>query len=466
MKNRFSGDRKYLYWGVTAFCVIAAGILLYVIADNWLSIYETLNKIMQVLSPFIWGAAITYLLRPLVNFFERRVTLPLGDAIFKNNQRRVFGFGRAMAIVISELIMLLIVFALLRLVLPQLYSSIDSIITNSQGYYDKVVTWIQKVLDDYPQLEQSVVAVLDDVSVALIDWAKTSLLPQMTNILSSVTSGVFYFVRGIYYIAVGIIVSVYLLFNKEAVAAGGKRMLYSVFTVGAAKKLLDGLRFTDGTFMDFLSGKLLDSAIIGVLCYICCTLMRMPYTLLVSVIVGVTNIIPFFGPFIGAIPSAFIILLVSPMKCLIFLIFIFILQQFDGNILGPKILGGSTGVNGFWIMFSIILGGGLFGFMGMLLGVPVFVVIYTGIKGLICRKLERSGLPTEASEYEDLHHFDPVSGEKVENPPSMTAEERREKRATLRKEASAKSSARATRMRELMVRPRSEKDSDKDSKKK
>lgn len=466
MKNRFSGDRKYLYWGVTAFSVIAAGILLYVVADNWLSIHATLSKIMQVLSPFIWGAAITYLLRPLVNFFERYVTAPLGDVIFKNNQRRVFGFGRAVAIIISELIMILIVSALLRLVLPQLYSSIDSIISNSQTYYDNVVTWIEKVLNDYPQVEQTVMGILDDASAALIDWAKTSLLPQMTNILSSVTSGVIYFVRGLYYIAVGIIVSIYLLFNKEAVAAGGKRMLYSVFTVDAAKKLLDGLRFTDATFMDFLSGKLLDSAIIGVLCYICCTLMNMPYTLLVSVIVGVTNIIPFFGPFIGAIPSAFIILLVSPMKCLVFLIFILILQQFDGNILGPKILGSSTGVSGFWIMFSIILGGGLFGFMGMLLGVPVFVVIYSGIKSLINRKLKRSGLPTESSEYENLHHFDPVSGEKVENPPSMTAEERREKRATQRKETSAKNSARATRMRDLMVRHRGEKDSDKKSKKK
>lgn len=465
MKNRFSGDRKYLYWGVTAFAVIAAGILLYVVVANWLSIYETVEKIMQVLSPFLWGAAITYILRPLVTFFERHVTAPLGDVIFKNNQRRVFGFGRATAVIIAELVMLLIVFALLRLVLPQLYSSIESIVTNSQEYYDKVVIWIQKVLDDYPQVEQSVVAVLNDVSAALIDWAKTSLLPQMTNILSSVTSGVIYFLRGIYYIAIGIIVSIYLLFNKEAVASGCKRMLYSIFTVPAAKKILDGLRFTDSTFMDFLSGKMLDSAIIGVLCYICCTLLKMPYTLLVSVIVGVTNIIPFFGPFIGAIPSALIILLVSPSKCLVFLVFILILQQFDGNILGPKILGSTTGVNGFWIMFSIILGGGLFGFMGMLLGVPVFVVIYAGLKSLVNRKLERSGLPIDPSEYENLHHFDPASGEKVENPPSLTTEERREIRAKQREENSAKNSARATRMRDLMVRRHGDKDKDKKSKK-
>ena len=227
--------------------------------------------------------------------------------------------------------------------------------------------------------------------------------------------------------AVGIIVSFYVLFNKEAVATGAKRVLYCIFTVEAAEKILEGVRFTDKTFMDFISGKILDSAIIGILCYICCSLMNMPYTLLVAVIVGVTNVIPFFGPFIGAIPSAFIILLVDPMKCLIFLVFILILQQFDGNILGPKILGSSTGVNGFWIMFAIIIGGGFFGFMGMLLGVPVFVVIYSGIKNLTRRKLRRSGLPEDYESYENLHHIDPKTGEHIEMPPQPRPEERRAK---------------------------------------
>ena len=250
----------------------------------------------------------------------------------------------------------------------------------------------------------------------------------------------------------GIIVSFYLLFNKEAVATGAKRVLYCIFTVEAAEKVLGAVRFTDKTFMDFISGKLLDSAIIGILCYICCRLMNMPYTLLVSVIVGVTNVIPFFGPFIGAIPSAFIILLVDPMKCLIFLVFILILQQFDGNILGPKILGSSTGVNGFWIMFAIIIGGGFFGFMGMLLGVPVFVVIYTLMKHLTRRKLRRSGLPEDYVSYENLHHIDPRTGEHIEMPPQPTPEERREKRAQAREASRAAGAARAERLRRLIIK--------------
>ena len=175
--------------------------------------------------------------------------------------------------------------------------------------------------------------------------------------------------------------------------------------------------------MGFINGKLLDSAIVGLICYIVCAILNMPYALLVSVIVGVTNIIPFFGPFIGAVPSAIIILMVNPMKCLIFIVLIIVLQQVDGNIIGPKILGSSIGINGFWVMFSIILGAGLFGFWGMLLGVPVFVVIYTIINNLIVRKLKSNDLPFNVEEYNDLDHIDPISRQAVKKMKDEEAEE-------------------------------------------
>jgi predicted PurR-regulated permease PerM len=448
--KRFGGDKKYLYWGLTAFAVIACSIVFYMLLSRWSGVAKGFSAFIHVIAPFIWGFAITYLLRPAMVFFERNLTEPLGDRLFKNNHRRAFGFGRALAIVIVELLMICIVSALLWLILPQIYSSINSIVSNSQSYFETIEGWVRRTFEDYPELMLGVTSLLDSASGQLTQWATNTLLPQMTNIISSITSGVYTFVRGIYYIAVGIIVSFYVLFNKEAVATGAKRVLYCIFTVEAAEKILEGVRFTDKTFMDFISGKLLDSAIIGILCYICCSLMRMPYTLLISVIVGVTNVIPFFGPFIGAFPSAFIILLVDPMKCLLFLFFILILQQFDGNILGPKILGSSTGVNGFWIMFAIIVGGGFFGFMGMLLGVPVFVVIYTGVKSLTSRKLRRSGLPTDYESYENLHHIDPKTGENVEMPPEPTAEERRAKKAASRAEAKAAGAARAERLRRLI----------------
>ena len=186
-----------------------------------------------------------------------------------------------------------------------------------------------------------------------------------------------------------------------------------MFSVERAQKIRRAIAFTDKTFSGFINGKLLDSAIIGVICYIGCALLDMPYALLVSVIVGVTNVIPFFGPFIGAVPSALIILLVDPVKCLIFVVFIIILQQLDGNLIGPKILGSSIGINGFWVMFSIILGGGLFGFWGMLLGVPVFVVIYTAINEHITKKLKKSDLPWETADYIGVDYIDPVTYEPV-----------------------------------------------------
>ena len=280
-------------------------------------------------------------------------------------------------------------------------------------YIETASRWITQLLEDFPEIEQYVSQTLGQVNTSLMDWIQNTVLPKLGSLISNVTSGVYYAIMGVYNLVIGIIVSVYVLSNLEQFGASAKRILYSVFSVDIAKKILEGLEFTDRTFMGFINGKLLDSAIIGLICYIVCSILRMPYALLVSVIVGVTNIIPFFGPFIGAVPSSIIILLVNPVKCLIFIAFIILLQQLDGNIIGPKILGSSVGINGFWVMFSIILGAGLFGFWGMLLGVPVFVIIYAAITGSVTRKLKRSDLPWEAADYMDMAYIDPVTYQPV-----------------------------------------------------
>ena len=228
----------------------------------------------------------------------------------------------------------------------------------------------------------------------------------MGKIVTSLTTGIYAVLRGILDVLIGFVVACYVLSNMELFMAKSKMVLYSIFPLRSSKRILKAIRFTDTAFMSFISGKVIDSAIIGVICYICCAIMRMPYVVLVSVVVGVTNIIPVFGPFIGAVPTALIILLDSPMKCLIYVIFILVLQQIDGNIIGPKILGSSTGINGFWIMFAILLGGGLFGFIGMLLGVPVFVVIYAGLEKLVNNGLKKRGLQTETAEYMNLDYID------------------------------------------------------------
>ena len=210
-----------------------------------------------------------------------------------------------------------------------------------------------------------------------------------------------------------------------------KRLSYAVLSVETAERARMGIYFVDRTFMSFLNGKLLDSLIIGIICYIVCSILQMPFTLLVSVIVGVTNIIPFFGPLIGAIPSALIILMVNPTKCLIFVIFVIILQQIDGNIIGPRILGNSTGITGFWVMFSIILGGGLFGFWGLLLGVPVFVVVYSLVTNLIVKKLKREDLPYEIEDYKELEYIDPATLQVVKKASVRKEEIARERAAKL-----------------------------------
>ena len=406
MRRRFRWDKKYLYWGITAFLVIAAAVVFYMLLQHLPDLRNAWNKGMTIVAPFVWGLVIAYLLLPLTRALEKLLSSR------KMNKALVKGkFARIAAIVVSEIVLLIILTAFVLLILPQLYSSIETIVVNSPEYYAKMSDWIELKLEDHPEMEQYVAQALESLSNQLLDLVKNRLLPSMGNVITSVTTGVYAAFRGVYNLIVGIIVSIYVLSNREIAKAGFRKVLYSIFTIETAEKIRTGLIFTDKTFMGFLSGKLLDSAIIGLICYIVCLILKMPYTLLVSVIIGITNIIPFFGPLIGAIPSAFIILLVDPLKCLIFVIFILILQQIDGNILGPKILGSTVGINGFWIMFAIIMGGGLFGFAGMILGVPVFVVIYSAVTTLIDKKLRRDDLPQDFETYSRLDYIDPATRE-------------------------------------------------------
>ena len=414
MRRRFNWDKKYLYWGMTAFGVIACAILFYMILSYLPALGKALGKLVKILSPFIWGLVITYLLLPLMRLMERNVFGPLMKKAYRKNKKDDgHKMARGLSILVSEIVMLAIITALVYLILPQLYSSIESMVQNSNGYAATVEVWINNLLRDYPEIMEYANTVLDEVSVELRSWVQNTVLPGLGSMISNLTTGVYYVVMGIYNLIIGIIVSVYILGNVESFTAGCRRLLYSLFSVETAEKIREGVAFTDRTFMGFINGKLLDSAIIGLICYIFCAIVNMPYALLVSVIVGVTNIIPFFGPLLGAVPSAFIILMANPLKALIFVIFVIVLQQVDGNIIGPKILGNSIGIAGFWVMFSIILGAGLFGFWGMLLGVPVFVVIYTLLNDLVEKRLKKSDLPWETASYEDLDHIDPVTREAV-----------------------------------------------------
>ena len=413
MRRHFRWDKKYLYWGITAFCVIAAAILFYMALRFLPDLRKALTSLGKILSPFIWGFVITYLIAPLMKLLDRKVFGPLCRRLFRSSKRgNGSKLARVLAVVVSELVLLAVLVGLVYLILPQLLESIKMIYDNRNEYYETVTKLIADFQVSHPEIYKYVGQTLNTLTGDINSWAER-LLPTVTNYLTGFLESAYVVLRSIYNLFIGIVVSIYVLSDLERFTAALRRWLYSVFTLETAEKLRDAVAFTDRTFMGFITGKLLDSAIIGLICYIVCAILRMPYALLVSAMVGVTNIIPFFGPFIGAVPSAFIILMVDPLKCLIFIIFVIVLQQLDGNVIGPKILGSSIGITGFWVLFAIVIGAGLFGFMGMILGVPVFVVLYTFLNNRIESRLKKNDLPWETAAYKDLDHIDAVTRQPV-----------------------------------------------------
>lgn len=384
--KRFDPKNKYLGWGITAFGVIACSILFFMLLQHGKSISGAIGTLISILSPIIWGMVITYLLWPLVKMFQRKLFEPLLQKI--RPQKPVSkSLARGLSVVLAILVALVLIAALVWLIIPQLYTSIESIVLNSQQYYDTITGWINRFFENNPEVEQALLSATGKASDSLLDWAKTALLPSMGKIVTSLTTGIYAVLRGILDVLIGFVVACYVLSNMELFLAKAKMVLYSIFPVRSSKRILKAIRFTDTAFMSFISGKVIDSAIIGVICYICCAIMRMPYVVLVSVIVAVTNIIPVFGPFIGAIPGAVILLFLDPWQALIFLILILIIQQLDGNFIGPMILGDSIGISALWVLFAIVVGGDLFGLVGMVVGVPIFATIYG-----ILRSAARHGL--------------------------------------------------------------------------
>ncbi|MBQ6272644.1 MAG: AI-2E family transporter [Oscillospiraceae bacterium] len=427
MRRHFRWDKKYLYWGVTAFLVIAAAILFLMTLLNLPWVRATLSGIGKILSPFIWGFVITYLIAPLMKLLERRVFGPLSARLFRKSKTKDGRkLARALSVTFSVLILVAILVGIIYMMLPSLIDSIRTIIQNWDLYYQTVTGYIAQFQVKHPDVYEVVGQTLNKITGDINSWGE-SLLPKAVEYLTSFLEGTWGVLLGVYNLIIGIIVSIYVLFDLEKFTAAARRWIYSVFSVENAERVREAIAFTDRTFMGFITGKLLDSAIIGLICYIVCAILRIPYALLVSAIVGITNVIPFFGPFIGAVPSAFIILMADPGKCLIFIIFVIVLQQIDGNVIGPKILGSSIGITGFWVLFSIVVGTGLFGFGGMLLGVPVFVVIYTFLNYRVKSRLVKNDLPWEVEQYQDLDHIDPVTREPVKKPQEEKKENDKEK---------------------------------------
>ena len=386
MKIKF--NKKYLYWGITAFLVIACSILFYYVLFHPSSFTGGVRKIINISMPIIDGFVLAYLITPILNKIENCIIKPIylkaKIPMTPKSKRRM----RAMSILLTLVLILVVLYEFFGLIIPEVIRSVQSIIFQMPVYVNNLTNWALGLIKDNPDLEVAVNQLINQYS---------------TKTLSLSVIGVF---RALWNFVIGFIISIYVLGSKEKFAGQAKKIAYALFDRKGGNELISNFRFIHSTFIGFIGGKIVDSIIIGIICFICTNIIGTPYAILVSVIVGVTNVIPFFGPWIGGIPSALLVLMVDPMQALYFIILILIIQQFDGNILGPKILGDSTGLSGFWVIFAITVFSGLFGVLGMVVGVPIFAVIYAGIKSVVNRLLHKKDLPIEIQPYMTVGQID------------------------------------------------------------
>ena len=407
--NRFGKDSQYFGWGVTAFCVLAGCILFYLLLGHLRDVAGVIGSVIEMLSAFIWGFVIAYVLLPLAKWLEERVFAPVNGRIRKRKPG-VGGGPRVLAIAVSVAVALAAIMVIVRLIVPTVYTSVENIVLNYNAYVRTLVNLIERLFEDYPELSDQLESMTTNLSRDLLNWVSNEFLPQMGGFLTNLTTGVYLVFRGLLNFFIGVVVACYLMYNRERFSGGVKKVLYSLFGIHRTEQILSVVHFADQAFMGFLTGKVLDSLIIGAITYVACSALKMPYAAFVSVIIGVTNIIPVFGPFIGAVPCTLIILMVQPVKALVFVVLILIIQQVDGNIIGPKILGNRVGISGFWVMFSIVVCGSLFGVPGMIVGVPLFVVLSALGGKLVDMGLKKRGLSTQTAQYVNMDHMDPETG--------------------------------------------------------
>ncbi|MEG0215262.1 MAG: AI-2E family transporter [Hungatella sp.] len=396
--------KEYIYAGVTLVLVIATCIVFALLFLRWDSVRTGIRALNNILAPITYGAILAYLLTPIYNRTVRLTKRGLQSHM--KNETHTERLAKMVGTLVSLILMSVVIIGLIRMVIPQIVSSIIGIINSLPSYAEKISLWIQTIFVNNPSVEETVLSLYNQGVEKLIVWSTTDLVPNLERVIAGVFTGVMSVVNVVKNALIGIIVMVYLLNIKDKLCTQAKKIVYAFTSLRLANEIIEKTRFIHQVFGGFIIGKLVDSLIIGILCFVALKLMRMPYLVLVSVIIGVTNIIPFFGPFIGAIPSALLILLVSPRQCLYFLGFILLLQQFDGNILGPKILGDSTGLSSFWVLFSILLFGGLMGPIGMIIGVPTFAVLYKLLSERVSASLKKKQLSTDTSDYCGLDHID------------------------------------------------------------
>ena len=403
--------KQYLTIALLTFGTVCGCILFFFMVYRYHGFADFWRNLVWILQPITIGVILAYLLNPVMMFIEKyllKLALPR-----MKSEKRARKLGRAVAIAGALLFLAGILILLFWVVVPSVTRSIQNMISVFPSEVNNLIRWVEDFTKGDSQMAEMVSDGIEKAGVMLQTFVEKELLPQAQVYLASITSGVIYGVKLVTNILVGVIVSVYVLSSKETFAGQAKKIVYAVLKPARANLVIKTVRKSNEIFGGFISGKLLDSAIIGVLAYIVLAIMKMPDTMLLAVIIGVTNVIPFFGPFIGAIPSFIVVVLQNPVQGLYFLIFIFILQQIDGNIIGPKILGDSTGITPFWVVTSILVFGGLWGFPGMLLGVPVMAVLQYIVRNLLAYALKKRGLVSDTASYVKLLRVDKNTNELI-----------------------------------------------------
>lgn len=385
-------NSKYNTVSVYTVLTFSACLIIYALLFNFTFIGRFVHEIFSIIAPLTWGFVVAYLINPIMMWIERK----FNKFLFKKKKRpRLI---RGMSLCAAMLIFLLVLGALLAIILPQFCESVTIIFNNFGTYVDNCQTWISSVLKKYPELLSTAQKWLNDFEVDANGFIN-KLVPRISDIALKITDSAIGVLFAIKDFLIGLIVAVYLLFDKERFQAQLSKILNALLPSKVSPVVFRICSYTNSSVSAFVTGTIIDSVFVGFFCFICMKIMNLDFALLISVIIGITNIIPFFGPFIGAIPSALLLLVSNSHQVIPFVIMILVMQQIDGNIICPKILGQSTGISAFWVLFSILLGGGLFGFAGMVLGVPVFAVIYSLISEYINYLLEKKNMSTVTEDY-------------------------------------------------------------------
>ncbi len=423
-------NKHYLGWGITAFIVIIASILFFMMLSNLEGIGKAIGNFIGAISPILYGFVFAYLLAPVVEFFEKRVfakafkksDLTYKDVVelnkkkgthiedeneekfshlkryIKNKPRRIVSITCTFVIFIS------IITGMLIAIIPQLAVTLQDLVKDIPGYITSLSDWINNSFEEYPEVRAEIIDMINEAGTALKNLLTENILPQMGDYLGFLTNGIMSVISIVMNIMFGLVVAIYCLYSKELFAAQAKKVIYTVFSVKHANKMITSVRKVHHSFGNFITGTIIDSFVVGCITFIAATIAGIPDAVLVAVIMGLTNIIPVFGPFIGIVPALLLIFLktLNIVPCIVFTVIVIIIQNLNGNVISPKILGGSTGLTSFWVIFAILVGQGLFGFWGLIIGIPIFAVLYSALRTFLSDKLDEKGLPPGSDQYTDI----------------------------------------------------------------